>query len=108
MTRIKGRSSERCGICYHWDPGQEFDDRIVIRDGVEEKLILGACSLKGSNPDSECVCLCFEEKVEKIDDEEVQVMTSAMEEANEALIHFKTTGDRSKFKEWQEKYGGKI
>jgi hypothetical protein len=66
--------------------------------------MFGACLLKGSEPDSECFCPCFEEAVEKLDDDFVKAFRKSIDAGNEALIHFKTTGDRSKFKEWLENY----
>jgi hypothetical protein len=35
----------------------------------------------------------------------VDYVKRAIEAGNQALINFRTTGDRSKFKEWSEKYG---
>lgn len=104
-TRLKANIAfVRCGLCNHWAPNEESEEFVIFRDGLEEKIIFGSCILKGSEPDSECVCGCFEEKFESIEDEEVQLFIKAGDEAHDALVHFKTTGDRSKFREWNEKY----
>jgi hypothetical protein len=104
-TKLKANLAfVRCGLCYHWTVTEESEEFVVFRDGVEEKIMFGCCSLKGSEPDSECVCGCFEERVENLDDEEVQLFSKAADDAHDALVHFRTTGDRSKFKEWIEKY----
>jgi hypothetical protein len=107
VQMLIAQTFNRCGICNHWTLEEESDSFMVFRDGVEQKIMFGTCGLKSSQPDSECLCSCFEEKIEKIDDKEVQLFAKAVEEGNEALIYFKTTGDRSKFKQWHEKYGGK-
>ena len=96
--------STRCGLCYYWNVSEESDEFVVFRGGVLSKIMFGACDLKTSEPDSECVCACFEERIEVVEDKTVKFITKVMHDANEALIHFKTTGDRSKFKEWLEKY----
>jgi hypothetical protein len=96
----------RCELCYHWSPTEESDSFVVIRFGIERKVIHGTCILKTSEPDSECLCPCFErdEKTVTLDDDVVKLFRKMTEDGQEALIHFKTTGDRSKFKEWTEKY----
>jgi len=104
---VGGGGSERCGLCRYWRLQGVSEECVVVRDGVEEKIMIGFCELKNSQPDSECTCPEFQKSIEKLDDEEVQSFLDAVEEANEALIHFKTTGDRSKFKKWYKKYGGK-
>jgi hypothetical protein len=100
----KCASFQRCGLCLHWVPNEESLDFVVFRDGVEGKLMFGICELKTSQPDSECSCPAFEERVENLDDDFVKTFRKAIDDGNEALIHFRTTGDRSKFKEWWEKY----
>jgi hypothetical protein len=107
-VRLPSGYSGRCETCYHWSPTEESDSFVVFRDGVEKKIIHGICGLKTSQPDSECTCTSWEEKVERLDDETVQLFSKMADDANEALIHFKTTNDRSKFTEWLEKYGDSL
>ena len=94
----------RCELCYHWTPTEESDSFVVFRDGVEKKIIFGICNLKGSEPDSECTCSAWEKNIEVVDEESIRLFSKAMKDGQEALIHFRTTNDRSKFKEWLEKY----
>jgi hypothetical protein len=103
-VRLPSGYGGRCELCFHWSPTEESDSFVVFRDGVEKKLIHGSCGLKTSEPDSECTCPSWEEKVESPDDDVVKLFRKMTEDGQEALIHFKTTNDRSKFKEWLEKY----
>lgn len=105
-TKLKAQGHKRCGVCLHWVPTEDNLNFIVFRDEEERNIMFGICELKDSNPDSECLCPSFEENIERIDDDFVKTFRKAIDDGNEALIHFKTTGDRSKFKEWHEKYGG--
>lgn len=106
-TRLPSGYGGRCELCYHWTPTEESDSFVVFRDGVEKKLIHGICGLKTSQPDSECTCTSWEERIQSLDDDFVKAFKKAIDDGNEALIHFRTTGDRSKFREWSEKYKDK-
>jgi len=105
-TRLSAGGSYRCELCYHWSPTEESDSFIVIENGTERKVIHGICGLKTSQPDSECSCTSWERNIEVVEDQTVKMFTKVIHDAQDALVHFKTTGDRSKFKEWLDKYKG--